>query len=129
MEILNAVLAALDKLGLEYLILEFGGIILMIAIYFGMRKNNKLHTVILDNMDKHHKEVADKINNHHDKTVETLQNNHDEIDPAHLYSKINKFEDDLTTHQHEEVRLLHDVSKTVTKIDARLESVIVCREE
>lgn len=129
MDIFNAVLAALSKLGLEYLILEAGEIILLIFMFFGVRQMIRLQKVNLANLDEYYVKVCEKINNHHDKTIETLQENQNEIDPAHLYSKINKFEDDLSTHQHEEVRLLHDVSKSVTKMEARLESVRVCREE
>jgi hypothetical protein len=121
MGMLDAVLAALDKMGLEYLILEFGGILLLLYMAWTIRKMVKLQKINLRNLDKYYAKVSEKIGNHHEGVIKLINVNQDEIDPAHLYSKINKFEDDLSRHQHEEVRLLHDVSKTVSKMEVRLE--------
>jgi hypothetical protein len=129
MELLNAVLAALDKMGLEYLVLEFGGLILLIFVFFGIRKIVKLQKINLTNLDKYYTNICKKIDDDHKITDKLIKDNHDEIDPGHLYSKINKFEDDLSRHQHEEVRQLHDVHNKVIQIDARLESVKICREK
>ena len=136
MDILNAVLAALSKLGLEYLILEMGGILILVFMFFGVRKMINLQKINLANLDKYYENVCKEIKNHHDTTIDKIQEYQKEIDPEHLYSKLNNFEDEmekfhvgLRHHQHEEVRQLHDVHNKVVQIDARLESVKLCRDK
>ena len=126
MDIFNAILAALNKMGIEYLILEVGGIAILLLIYLSIRKMVRMQKANLANLDKYYEEVCKKIQDHHDKTFENLQNHQKEIDPEHLYSKFNKLEDNLDKHESEEIRLLHDISKGVTKIDATLQAKASC---
>lgn len=118
MEILNAIAAVLATMGIEYIVMEVGGVVLLFFVFFGVRKLIKLQKTILD-----------KISNHHGTTIEKIQNNHREIDPQHLYAKFNRIEDNLdnyeeklSIHQHEEVRQLHDVHNKVVQIDTKLDS-------
>jgi hypothetical protein len=136
MEIINAIASALTKMGLEYLFMEVGGVMILIFVYMGIRKIIKSQMRILDKMDKHNEDVEKKISHHHDTTIEKLMDNHNEIDPSHLYSKLNRFEDNvdsyqeaLMNHQHEEVRSLHEVHNKVIEIDARLKSVKNCSSD
>jgi hypothetical protein len=122
MDILNAIAAVLSRMGLEYVAFEIGGVILLFLVWLNVRK-------ILKNQEKRKTDINNifrKIQEHHDSTIEILNKHHREIDPPHLYSKFNKMEDNLDQHETEEVRLLHDISKGVAKIDATLTATKSC---
>jgi hypothetical protein len=107
MELLNLILASVERMGYSHLTLELFSAAILIFIYLGVRRINKFQKIVLDKLDKHH----------------------DEMDPAHMYSKLNRFEDNLDAHQHEETRLLHDVSTNVVKIDTKLDTIKLCKED
>ena len=114
MELLNLILASVERMGYSHLTLELFSAAILLFIYFGVRKINKYQKIILDKLDKHH----------------------DEMDPPHIYSKLNRFEDNLDKyqenlkeHQRDEVKQLHDVHNKVTEIDARLKSVRIFKKE
>jgi len=106
MEIINAITVSLAKYGMEHLILMFILLFINILLYLGVRRLNAILRVVLDRVN----------------------NNYKELDPSHLYSKLNRFETDLEVHQSEETRQHNDIGLTVHKIDNttnRIEAVML----
>ncbi|MBC8427390.1 MAG: hypothetical protein H8D97_00715 [Proteobacteria bacterium] len=112
--IINALAAALTKMGLGYIFLELIGLVILLLVFFNLQRVVKLQSTILK-----------KINI-----------NYNELDPPHLYSKLNRFEysleayeKKLSEHQHEETRLLHKVSTDIVKVQTILENKSYSRRE